>query len=279
MHVPVISIIFMAITAVVIIGLAVALLIIFRKKGASFVSYFIGCGVFLVFALILVGLVHQVVLNTPFGEKIQNTVWLYALYGGFMAGLFEETGRFVAFLTVMKKQRSNDMNALMYGAGHGGFEAVVLVGLSMISNIVISVMINMGMAGEITKSLSGDTLAQIQTAFDSLVNTPSYMFLLGLIERLSAIATHISLSVIVWFAVKNRKWFLYPLAILLHMALDSGLVLMQGAGLHAALIEVILAVCAAVIVLIAVLVWKMEHKEEQPTEPQTEASPSEEANS
>jgi uncharacterized membrane protein YhfC len=33
----------------------------------------------------------------------------------------------------------------MYGAGHGGFEAIYILGVSMISNIVMSVTLNSGL--------------------------------------------------------------------------------------------------------------------------------------
>ena len=69
---------------------------------------------------------------------IRGNIWLYALYGGLMAGLFEETGRYLAFSFALKKYRAKNVNALMYGAGHGGFEAIVIVGLTMINNIVWS---------------------------------------------------------------------------------------------------------------------------------------------
>ena len=53
-----------------------------------------------------------------------------------MAGIFEETGRFLAFKTVLRKKQGKDINALMYGAGHGGFEAAALLGITMINNII-----------------------------------------------------------------------------------------------------------------------------------------------
>ena len=87
----------------------------------------------LLFAFILESGAHRIVLSLPAGSVIKGSIWLYALYGGFMAGLFEETGRYLAFSFALKKYRAKNVNALMYGAGHGGFEAVVVVGLTMIN--------------------------------------------------------------------------------------------------------------------------------------------------
>lgn len=61
-----------------------------------------------------------------------------------MAGLFEETGRFLAMRYVLKKEHGNAHNALMYGAGHGGLEMFVILSLGMINNLIYSVMINLG---------------------------------------------------------------------------------------------------------------------------------------
>ena len=159
-----ISIVFMVISCAISFIIPIVLLIYFRKKKhADVLPFFIGCAVMLVFALILEALVHRAVLGSSAGEVIRNNTWLYALYGGLMAGLFEETGRFVAFRTVLKKKLYKDANALMYGAGHGGFEAIVIVGFTMINNIIWSVLINSGNTGMLTGALSGDILEQVES--------------------------------------------------------------------------------------------------------------------
>ena len=49
----------------------------------------------------------------------------------------------------------------MYGAGHGGFEAIYLLGITSINNIIYSVLINSGRTDMLTSSLTGDYLAQV----------------------------------------------------------------------------------------------------------------------
>ena len=116
----------------------------------------------LLFAFILESGLHNLVFSSPAGPAIRNNIWLYALDGGFMAGLFEETGRYLAFAFALKKYRAKNVNALMYGAGHGGFEAIVITGFTMINNITWSLMINNGSISTLLGSLSGDQLAQAQ---------------------------------------------------------------------------------------------------------------------
>ena len=162
-----------------------------------------------------------------------------------------------AFSFALKKYRAKNVNALMYGAGHGGFEAVVLLGVTMINNIAWSVMINNGRIAELTAALTGEQLAQAQQSIDLLITTPSYQFLMGGLERLFAIVLHISLSVLVWFAVKwEGKLYLYPLAILFHFAVDAAAVVLSGLGVNVIVLEVVIAAITAAVALFARGLWR-----------------------
>ena len=256
--VPALSIVFMIITCAISFGVPIALFIYLRLvKKADIYPFFAGCTVMLLFAFILESGAHSLVLSSPAGSAIKGNIWLYAIYGGFMAGLFEETGRYLAFSFALKKYRAKNVNALMYGAGHGGFEAMVIVGLTMINNIVWSFMINSGRIAELTGSLSGDQLAQAQQSIGLLISTPSYQFLLGGVERLFAILLHISLSVLVWFAVKwEGKLYLYPMAILLHFAVDAAAALLSGLGVNVVVIEAVVAVLTTAVAFFARRLWR-----------------------
>ena len=257
-QVPVLTIVFCALSCLAAFGIPIALLLYFRiRKHADILPFFIGCAVMLVFALILESIVHNIVLNSVPGQKIRENIWLYALYGGMMAGIFEESGRFIAFKTVLRKKNGKDANALMYGTGHGGFEAMVLLGLSMISNIVMAVMINSGSIGAVAGALPDDARAQLQPLIDQLVSSSPYLYLAGIVERIFAIALHIALSVLVWFAAKNRKkiW-LWPAAILLHAAVDDITVIVMQYTSSIPVTEASIGLMTVITVLIAVKVWR-----------------------
>ena len=173
--VPALSIFFMVITCILSIGTPIALFLYLRfVRKADVYPFFAGCSVMLLFAFILEQGAHRVILSSSAGETIRNNLWLYALYGGLMAGLFEETGRYLCFSFALKRYRAKNVNALMYGAGHGGFESIVLAGLTMINNITWSYMINSGNAAALTAPLSGDALAQAEAGIAALISTPSY---------------------------------------------------------------------------------------------------------
>ncbi|WP_024865337.1 YhfC family intramembrane metalloprotease [Butyrivibrio sp. FCS014] len=255
------SIAVMVLAVVFSILLPVGLFIYYRKKGADIPPFFIGCAVMLLFAFIIESLVHQVVLNmSPVGEVIINNVALYALYGGLMAGLFEETGRFVAFKTVLKKYRGKDINALMYGAGHGGFEVIVVLGITMIGNIYLSVMANTGALSLLTANAPAEAAATLQTQIDALAAIAPATFLLGMIERVSAVIAHLSFSVLVWFAVKKGKTILYPVAILLHALLDFATVMIYRSEMaHAEIVtEIVIFIIVVIFAVFARIIWNRE---------------------
>ena len=257
MSVPTLSILFMALAALFAFAAPIVLLIYYKRKGAEILPFFIGCAVFVLFALILEALMHQLVLKVlPVGEKIMGNTLLYALYGGLAAGVFEETGRYLAFRTVLKKRLGNDRNALMYGAGHGGIEAILLLGFAYISNIVMSVLINAGQTDLLTATAAGEAAAQLKAVFETLTATAPWTYLLAIVERAVAITTHICLSVLVFFAVKKPgKGWLFPAAILLHAALD-GIMVILAAHLPVAAVEGCLVVMALGLVFLAQAVWK-----------------------
>ena len=95
--VPTANLIVMVVNAL--LGFAIPVFLVWwavKKHRANLSTILIGAGVFIVFALVLESIVHQIVLNGPSGAAIQGKTLYYALYGGLMAGLFEETGRFLA---------------------------------------------------------------------------------------------------------------------------------------------------------------------------------------
>ena len=88
--VPASSLVLMAVNALLGFAVPVVLsLYLARKHHAKFSTILIGAATFIVFALILESIMHQLVLKGPHGKAIVgNTLW-YAIYGGLAAGIFE----------------------------------------------------------------------------------------------------------------------------------------------------------------------------------------------
>ncbi|MDR0531676.1 MAG: YhfC family intramembrane metalloprotease [Oscillospiraceae bacterium] len=241
------SIAFMAVSALIAFGLPVVLLIAARKKyNAPMVPALVGALVFVLFVLVLEQLLHSVVFNV-FGLSAKASPALYVVYAVFAAGIFEETGRFIAFKAMRKKLNGME-TGLAFGIGHGGAEAILLVGLTMIGNIVLSLAVNSGGSSVLGHS------EQIAAALSGLADAAPVMFLLSGFERVFAIAIQISLSLIVWqSANRPRRIWLFPAAIALHALADIPAALAQvGAIGNMWLTEVLTAALAALVAAIAV---------------------------
>ncbi|MBR0082321.1 MAG: YhfC family intramembrane metalloprotease [Clostridia bacterium] len=274
--VSILSMICMGVSALISFAIPVVLCLYLRKKKqADIVPFFIGAAVFVVMALVLESVVHNLVLVfSPVGPTILNNTWLYAFYGGTMAGLFEEAGRYIAMRFFLKKYRNKDENALMYGAGHGGAEAAILLGSTMISYIVMSVLFNTGMADVLYKGQPAEAVAQIDALFAELMTTSPATFLAGIVERVFAVTLHIALSVLVWFSVKKpEKWYLVLIAFMLHAGVDAITVILSRLGIPIWLVEVLLGVMTAAVAANSVLLWRWYQP--GPDEEEAEPSPAE----
>lgn len=250
--------ILMAVNAVVGIGVPLVLSwYLVRKHHAKWSTILIGAGTFVVFALILESILHQVVLKGPHGEAIMgHTLW-YALYGGLAAGLFEETGRFLSMKFLMKKEPSAPLPGIAYGVGHGGAEMLVIFGITMVSNLVLSIMVNTGMSDALVSQAPTEAAAQVQAQLDALQATTAGTWLLGIWERFSALLLQLSLSILVWVAVRRGgKWlWLFPAAIVLHALVDAGTVMLhKSVGLVP--LELIVTAEAIAIAAIAFMIVK-----------------------
>jgi len=263
--VPTLSFVAMGISLLFGVAIPVGLFLFYYKKhNCKIMPFFIGCGVFVVFALVLEGALHAIILGGGRAQALMAKPLLYGLYGGFMAGLFEETGRFVAFKTILKKSQDDDSTALMYGAGHGGFEAFYLLFAGSITNLVLSVIINTGNTGLLTESLSGDKLAAIEQTLSTLISAKPLSLAAGVIERIPAVALHISFSVLVWFGAKNKdKWYFYPIALIIHFAVDAVAGTLAMMKVNAVIIEASLYVLTAAVVVLALAVWKKNAEQKE----------------
>ncbi len=243
------SLVMMAVCAA--LGIAVPILLAWwmvKKQHARVETILVGAGVFFLFALLLESLLHQVVLKGPHGPSILGNSWYYALYGGLAAGIFEETGRLLAMKYVLRREPSTALPAVAYGVGHGGMEMMLIFGLTMISNLVVSALINGGQADTILSAVPAEAKAQVESQFAQLQTLGAGTLLLGLWERISALILQLGLSVMVWAAVrKGGKWlWLFPAAILLHALVDGVAVLLAKSVSMVAVEAIIFAMALAV---------------------------------
>ncbi|GAB6549170.1 MULTISPECIES: YhfC family intramembrane metalloprotease [Bacillus] len=197
----------------------VALLYAFWKK--RYIPYMLG---------VLAFVVSQILIRIPILNYVNGTSTnfqmfsvmqpvLFVLLLSLSAGIFEEVARFIAMHYFMKQR--DWQSGFLFGAGHGGIEAVLIVGIPVIS------------------LLFSQTVIQ---------NGDSYYF--AGIERIFAMVLHIGLSFIVLHAVVQKKFRYVVYAILIHGTANAiaSIILLYVPGKSGIIMsEVSIAICAVLV--------------------------------
>lgn len=238
----------------------VIIIVLKVRYGAYLRSAFVGSASFMLFALLLEQLLHQVLM--PY---VRDTAWLYVVYGCLTAGIFEECGRYLTMRYIISgNNRQGLSTALMYGAGHGGMEVLIL-GISMLSSLLVMISIASSGAEEavrlLTQGLEGETLESAKKSILDLAvqmdNSPASLFLAGGVERIAALLAHISLSVIVYpAATEGKTWMLFA-AVGLHAAFNIPAALGQiGLIGNIWIVEAIIVALSIALAVTAMTLWK-----------------------
>ncbi len=252
----------LGITVILMIAVPVLFFVFWYRKHReqTRISWLIaGAAGFIVSARMLELGVHYfcIVADNAVSRFIHGNTAVFVLYGIVMAGVFEECGRYLVMKYLLKKNRTRE-NAVLYGIGHGGIEILAVILPSMILYLVIAVLFSRGTAADamsalkITEETAAAALPSVQAAarFDY-----GAMFM-NVIERLFAMLLHIGLTVIVFYGIRNAKKGFLPLAVLLHMLMDTFPALYQRGAVPLWSVEVWAALWTAVVVLTAARLYR-----------------------
>lgn len=214
------------------------------------------------------------VLHIPFVFGINTflqslPLLVNAIILGLLAGMFEETARYILFKFILKNAKSWK-EGILVGLGHGGTEAILL-GISVAATFVFMLGYrNVDLST--VPSIPADQLELAKQQVAAFWSAPWYMALMGFVERIFAICLHVSLSVMVLYAVVYRKPIWFWLALLWHALVDAVAVYVgQEVG--------ILAVEGLVAVFALISIWvvfrmrqQFERDRESPTPPMVEST-------
>lgn len=237
----------------------VILLIVWKvKTHEKIFPVIVGAATWLLFAIILKLAPAYFLLqaDNPAAKTISGNIWLTMLTAGILAGVFEETGRFIAFRTVLKKYKDR-RTSLSYGIGHGGFESIY-IGMQMLMFPVIGIMVNSGMGDQLTAGMDETAKAAMLAQTEPLSQSTFAYCMLGVYERIPAIAFHISASVLVFAAAREKKYaFLYPLMIFVHAVFDFMIVFYSAGIVPSWAIELMFTAFAAAAAYFALKVYRI----------------------
>ncbi len=252
----------LAVTVALMIAIPVAFFLYWRVKHRerTKISWLIAGAVgFMVSARMLELGVHYfcIMADNPVSRFINGNTVAFVLYGITMAGVFEECGRHIVLKYVMKKRRTRE-NAVLYGIGHGGIEILAVLLPSMVLYLVIAILFTQGSVEEALKQLkiTEETAAAALPSVQAAAAFDFAAMAMNVVERLLAMLVHIGLTLIVFYGVVNAKKAFLPLAILLHMLVDTFPALYQRGAVPLWAVEAWAALWTAVIVFIAVRLYR-----------------------
>lgn len=243
----------------------------FQNKGEKMVSaWALGAAGFVVTQLIIRLPILTALQNQPwFMGFSENHSFLFAFALAFTAGLFELVGRF-AVAKLMQKNLSYK-RSLSAGLGHGGIEAMILVGMTYLNNILYIFMINNGTFDAVVNEAAqtGVDVSALMQLKDQLISTSPALFLLGGFERILAMIAHLAMSMIVCYGVysgKPGKCALICLGIHTLIDLTAGISLLIGKGLSQTAAYVIIYAILTATALLSIFVIRNIHRRWQESE-------------
>lgn len=261
-YIPTSTFVYLIISVALCILLPMAFVIYLGKKQRVSTKIMVsGVICFIVFVVIIESIIHQMVLGNLFSKE--SNPFLYAVYGGVMAALFEVCARYVG-LKFMVKEKSSVGYALQFGLGYGLAEVLVVGVMPLASNLATAVNINKyGVEEFINKAAEAGATSDAIDAFRA--GLPAFFenniqCLYGGFERIFALALQIALSIIVFQAIreghKNKDYVYLVVAFVVHFITDFGAALYQAGKIENMLVvELFTLFMAAVACIIARMLY------------------------
>ncbi|MPW24909.1 YhfC family intramembrane metalloprotease [Alkalibaculum sp. M08DMB] len=233
------SILFITLTAIISVVLPIGLMIYFKRKyNASILYFIVGIIVFSLFQIFTrIPMLHWLSGQFWFTVNILSNNIVYILFLALTAGIFEEVGRFLAFKFVLTNNREWK-NGLVFGIGHGGIEAITMVGINYLIFIIIILNMNFQWFDTIVSIIPNVSIVN-----DLLLESSPYLFLMAGLERLFVIIIHMGLSLFQLNGVRVGKKSSLLYAIALHTLLNFSIIL---ASTNVWMVEVVVAIAAII---------------------------------
>ena len=246
--------------------LPAVILIVFaakNKKNGILSAWLLGAAGFVVTQLLIrVPILAFLQGQSWFMTFAQNHLFLYAFSLAFTAGLFELAGRF-AVAKLMHKNLTYK-RSLAAGLGHGGIEAMVLIGMTYISNLALIFMINSGYFDIMLSQMAGDAamISHLELIRSQLISYSPAIFLLGGFERILAMICHAAMSILVCYGVSHKRTLSCTLICLgIHTLIDltAGISLLAGSVLSQTIAYTIIYIILTAAAVVSLLILKSIH--------------------
>ena len=170
--------------------------IVYKKQRLK--PFILGILVFFISQMILrLPLLYYVLPNQFWYMRLSLNPYLYSIFLGLTAGIFEEVGRYIGFKYFLKNnQKYND--GLSFGLGHWAIEALLIVGINAVVLLFSSNLI---------KTLGVSTMNAFMMGF----------------ERLFVLSVHVGFPMIILYSIRLSKISYLFIAIIVHGMIDAGI--------------------------------------------------------
>ncbi len=213
--------------------LPVVLLIVYgvkNKKKGVWSAWFLGAAGFFVFQILIrLPILNVAALLPGYVEFAKNHYVWYCLILAFTAGLFEVAGRYIV-ARILKKKLTYE-RGIAAGLGHGGIEAMLIVGMTYVNNLIYIVMINTGSMDKLVEQMAaqGVDTGSFLAIKETLIHSGFLLYYLAGYERILTMVFHTALSLLVCYTVWKGKDLQGTLICLgLHTAADFVTPLLNG---------------------------------------------------
>ena len=176
-----------------------------------------------------------VVLNPWMSNVMENipAAWhlpITAVVLGFSAGLFEEFSRYAAYRWWIRDARTWPQG-LLFGAGHGGVEAILVGSLTLYTYAQLVAL----KSTDLTTIVPADQISLVQQQILLYWSLPWYDSLMGAIERFLTLPLHLACAILVLQAFTRQRFSWVWLAVGLHTLVNAVAVyLSQAANVYLA---------------------------------------------
>jgi uncharacterized membrane protein YhfC len=179
------------------IGLPLAAFLYCVLKRRQYVLPFaLGMLTFTVFQVLTrLPMIQAILPGFAWYRQMTQNIWLYMLFLSLTAALFEEGGRYIVMHFLFKRGARYE-DAVAFGMGHGGIEAVLLVGVPVLYALLVT-------------------------------NQGAEVSVYAGVERLSTFSIHICWSVLVMRALRENKLRYLALAMLFHFSVNFFTIALQ----------------------------------------------------
>ncbi len=263
-----VSIIFCVLTLLISLVLPVLVLVILAvryKRQGILSAWLLGAGGFFATQLLIrLPILTALQKQDWFLAFAQNHLFAYSFSLAFTAGLFELAGRFAVAKILQKKLTCR--RSLAAGLGHGGIEAMLLVGMTYVNNLICIFLINSGGFDSVIaqNAAAGLDISQLELIRTQLVSTPPLLFALAGLERILTMTAHVAMSMIVCYGVAHKKTIPCLLTCLgIHTLIDltAGISLVLSQNIAYTVIYVFLIVMAVISLILIRKICRRWNKE------------------